>query len=69
MQAASTIALPYNDTDENDPVLRPLQAVRELVRLTIFNSIQEPLRRFFRGMNFGRRWRFIREKMMWLQSR
>jgi hypothetical protein len=56
MQAASTMALPYND-DENDPLLRPLQSVRELIRLTIINSIQQPLRRIFRRLGVRRRWR------------
>jgi hypothetical protein len=64
MQAASTIALPYNDTDGNDPVLRPLQAVKELIRLTIMNSIQEPFRRFFRRLRLRKRWRRIQDTMV-----
>ena len=69
MQAASTIALPYNEADDNDPIIRPLQAVRELIRLTIMNSIQVPARRFFRGLNLRRRWRYIRQAMVRLQGR
>jgi hypothetical protein len=66
MQAASTMALPYND-DENDPLLRPLQGVRELIQLTISNSIREPLRRYFRRWNM--RWRDLLPRMRrWLQQ-
>jgi hypothetical protein len=60
MQAASTIALPYN-SEEEDPILRPLVGVRELIRLTILNSIKEPLRRFLRRVNMKRRWRIVRK--------
>jgi len=59
MQAASTIALPYNDENE-DPVLRPIKGVRELITLTLSNSIKEPMRRFFRKFSFARRWRAFR---------
>lgn len=60
MQAASTLALPYKD-EENDPVLRPLNGVKELIRLTISNSIQEPLRKLFRRIDAGRRWRYFQK--------
>ncbi len=63
MQAASTIALPYND-EEEDPILRPLKGVRELIRLTILNSIREPLRRLFRRLSVSRRLR-----LNWLKRR
>jgi hypothetical protein len=53
-QAASTIALQYEDQDE-DPLLQPFKGVRELIRLTISNSIKEPMRRFFRTQ-----WRILR---------
>ena len=46
MLAASTIALPYDD-EEQDPVLRPWNGVLELIRLTLNNSIREPLKRFW----------------------
>jgi hypothetical protein len=46
-----------------------LQAVRELIRLTIMNSIQEPVRRLFRSLNIRTRWRYIRQAMLHLQGR
>jgi hypothetical protein len=60
MQAASTIALQYEDQEE-DPVLKPFRAVRELIRLTLANSIKEPLRRLFRRYNFRRRFTVLRK--------
>lgn len=60
MQAASTIALPYND-DEKDPVLRPWHGVRELISLTLSNSIQQPLYRLFRRLNVRRRWIYLQK--------
>lgn len=63
MQAASTIALPYNG-EENDPVLRPLNGVKELILLTISNSIRVPLRRLFRRFLVRRRWRYF-QKLLW----
>ena len=56
MQAASTIALPYTDKNE-DPVLRPIRGVQELIRLTLTNSVKEPMRRLFRRFSVVRRWR------------
>lgn len=56
MQAASTIALPYNDK-ENDPIIQPLSGVKELIRLTFVNSIKQPFRHFLRRLNFRQRWR------------
>jgi hypothetical protein len=41
MLAASTLALQYDD-DQEDPVLRPMQGVFELVMLTFKNSIRDP---------------------------
>jgi hypothetical protein len=61
MQAASTIALPYEDK-KDDPVLRPLKGVRELVRLTFSSSIREPFRRFFRQLSVFR-WRVLFKKL------
>ena len=61
MQAASTIALPYENEDD-DPILRPVSGVRELVRLTIAYSIQRPIRRLFRRLSLRRRWRYYRTK-------
>lgn len=59
MQAASTLALPYDD-DDNDPILKPLAAVVELIRLNFRNSIKEPFQRLLRRMNLFRRLRVIR---------
>lgn len=46
-QAASTLALEYDDSDEDNqnPVLRPFQSVFELIRLSIKYSLISPLRR------------------------
>ena len=63
-QAASTLALQYND-ENDDPVLRPLKGVRELIILTYQNSVREPLRRFLRKLDLRRRWRIARK---WLQK-
>lgn len=63
MQAASTIALPYND-EEEDPILRPVKGVRELLRLTILYSIRRPLRQLFRRLSLSRRLR-----LRWLMRR
>ena len=62
MQSASSIALPYDDA-EDDPILRPLSGVRELIRLTLANSIKEPLRRLFRRLDIRRRFRAFRRKL------
>jgi len=59
MQAASTIALPYNDENE-DPVLRPIKGVRELIQLTLSNSVREPMRRLLRRFSLTRQWRAFR---------
>jgi hypothetical protein len=47
-QAASTLALAYNDGDDDDPILHPFRGVLELIQLTFSSSIQEPLQRFAR---------------------
>jgi len=63
--AASTLALPYED-EEEDPVLRPLRGVRELVQLTFASTIREPLkkslnvRRLRRGLGVARQWLAMR---------
>jgi hypothetical protein len=57
MQAASTMALPYTD-DDKDPVLRPWKGVFDLVRLSLSNSIVEPIRRLLRRLDLRRNWRF-----------
>lgn len=59
MQAASTLALQYEE-NEDDPVLRPLQGVLELISLAYSSSIRGPLRRFLRQANLARRWRISR---------
>ena len=61
-QAASTLALQYRD-EEEDPVLRPLKGVKELIVLTYQNSVREPLRRFMRKLDLRRRWRFVKRKI------
>jgi hypothetical protein len=61
MQAASTIALPY-EAKKDDPVLRPLKGVRELVRLTFSSSIREPFRRFIRQLSIFR-WKVSFKKL------
>jgi hypothetical protein len=55
MQAASTLALQYEE-NEDDPVLRPLQGVLELISLAYSSSIRGPLRQ----ANLARRWRISR---------
>ena len=59
MQAASTIALPF-EVENDDPVLRPFRGVKELIQLTVTNSIREPLRRFLRRFNLSRRWKMVK---------
>lgn len=44
MQAASTLALEYEE-GPNSPLLQPGQAVVELIRLTLANSVASPFRR------------------------
>lgn len=51
-QAASTLALEYNQISDDDPVLQPFRGVRELIRLTFVSTIMEPVRRW--------RWRWRR---------
>ena len=60
-QAACTLALQYNDED-GDPVLKPIQGVRELVRLTVAYSLREPLRRILRRLDVRRWYRRLRLK-------
>ena len=51
-QAASTLALEYDDSDDQqNPVLRPFQSVFELIRLSTTYSFIEPLQRRFRLWN------------------
>ena len=65
MQAASTLALAYDD-EENDPVLRPLAGVAELIRLTVNTTVREPARRFWRFLcNSVRR----RRRRSWFRRR
>lgn len=62
VQAASTLALEYNNDDDEDPLLRPFRGVIELIRLTYTSSILEPcqqvLRRF--RVSLGYSWNRIR---------
>ena len=60
-QAASTLALEYDDMNggSDDPVLRPFQAVRELVRLAVTSG----LRSFKRSNPFRKIWRISRRVM------
>ncbi|KAL7576267.1 hypothetical protein ACA910_018094 [Epithemia clementina (nom. ined.)] len=58
-QAACTLALQYNE-EEEDPVLKPLQGVRDLIRLTIAYSLREPLRRILRRLDIRRWYRRLR---------
>jgi hypothetical protein len=58
MEAASTLALAYDD-GENNPILRPISGVQELIRLVWSNSIKEPLRRFLRRLK--RPWKMFRK--------
>ena len=44
MQAASTLALGYDD-GEDDPILRPLRGVMDLIKLTAQSSVLEPLKK------------------------
>lgn len=60
MQAASTIALQHEDA-EDDPILSPFRAVAELIRLSLRNSVKEPLRRLLRRVNLRRRWKVLRK--------
>ena len=63
-QAACTLALQYNE-DGDDPVLKPIQGVRELVRLTVAYSLKEPIRRILRRLNIVR---WYRRLQLWLKS-
>jgi hypothetical protein len=60
-QVTSTLALEYDDMNggSDDPVLRPFQAVRELVRLAVTSG----LRSFKRSNPFGKIWRIGRRAM------
>jgi hypothetical protein len=60
-QAASTLALEYDDMNggSDDPVLRPFQAVSELVRLAVTSGF----RSFKRSNPFGKIWRIGRSVM------
>jgi hypothetical protein len=67
VQAASTLALEYNDVNGglDDPVLRPFQAVSKLVRLAVTSSLRSikreatnPFRNIWRiGRRVMARWR------------
>jgi len=58
MQAASTMALEYNDGDgdEDNPVLSPFRGVQELVKIMVQSSVWEPLRRRLKGSWF---WKMV----------
>lgn len=61
-QAASTLALEYDDGPQNDrPVLKPFQSVYELMRLVTNSSIVEPLRRRWKRLSITRikLWRWL----------
>lgn len=49
-KAASTLALEYSSNDDEDPVLRPFQGVKELIQLTYKSSIYEPMQGLLRRM-------------------
>lgn len=63
MQAACTIALQYDDQEE-DPVLRPLKAVQDLIRLSWSSSIKQPLSKLFRRYRLRSSFAFVRN---WIQ--
>jgi hypothetical protein len=50
VQAASTMALEYSSDNDEDPLLRPLRGVIELIQLTYRSSIKEPMQRFVRRL-------------------
>ena len=60
MQAASTLALEYEE-GPNSPVLQPVQAVIELIRLTLSNSVASPFRRLVKRLSVA--YRFPRRIM------
>lgn len=68
IQAATTIALPYEE-EEVDPVLRPLRGVKELIVLTYKNSIREPLRRITRKYGIRRRFKMLKQWLVRLRQR
>jgi hypothetical protein len=62
MQAASTLALQYEE-NEDDPVLRPWKGVLDLIALTIDSTIKGPLRKYIRWANLSRRWTTVQKWM------
>ncbi|CAB9521909.1 Putative calmodulin-like protein [Seminavis robusta] len=62
MEAASTLALEYEENSKLSPVLKPIQATSELISLTLGNSMGKPVRRFWRRLGLilriPRRWFF-----------
>jgi len=66
-QAASTIALPFENEDD-DPVLRPIKGVFELIRLTFVTSVRKPLASFWQRISPLRRIRQLRERIQRRQS-
>jgi hypothetical protein len=67
MQAASTLALQYEE-NEDDPVLRPWKGVLDLISLTISSTIKGPLRKFIRRANLTRRWKIVQKWMRRLRK-
>jgi hypothetical protein len=66
MQAASTLALQYEE-NEDDPVLRPWKGVLDLITLTIDSAIRGPLRKYIRWANLSRRWTTVQKWMLRLR--
>jgi hypothetical protein len=62
MQAASTLALQYEE-NEDDPVLRPWKGVLDLITLTIDSAIKGPFRKYIRWANLSRRWTTVQKWM------
>jgi hypothetical protein len=60
VQAASTLALEYNSSEDEDPILRPFRGVYELIQLTYASSVMEPLQRAFRRIKLALKMRGIR---------
>lgn len=54
-QAACTLALQYYD-EKDDPILKPLQSVWELIRLSLTYSFRQPLGRLLRRLDIQRWW-------------
>lgn len=63
MEAASTLAIEYEEGSKS-PIIQPNQAVIEMIRLSLQNSVAKPMRRYIRQLGFvlrfPRRWFFKR---------